>query len=149
VFYTYFYNHARRLRLERALYLELSRSPNGFCINKPLLDPGGGCTSEITVRRFQKRSGRYEIVSELKRPQIYNGLMHRQFSNGYKCPFVCNGYATAVAAGQSQRFYSILVWESLTGIISVRLLRSCVVERPTLNQGGWFIMLMKGRKKWF
>jgi hypothetical protein len=30
VFYTYFYNHARRLRLEKVLYLELSRSPNGF-----------------------------------------------------------------------------------------------------------------------
>jgi hypothetical protein len=30
VFYTYFYNHARRLRLEKPLYLELSRSPNGF-----------------------------------------------------------------------------------------------------------------------
>jgi hypothetical protein len=29
----------------------------------------------------------------------------------------------------------ILVWESLTGIISVRLLRSCVVEGPTSNQG--------------
>ena len=30
VFYTYFYNHAHRLRLEKLLYLELSRSPNGF-----------------------------------------------------------------------------------------------------------------------
>jgi hypothetical protein len=30
VFYTYFYNHAHRLRLEKILYLELSRSPNGF-----------------------------------------------------------------------------------------------------------------------
>jgi hypothetical protein len=30
VFYTYFYNHARRLRLEKLLYLELSRSSNGF-----------------------------------------------------------------------------------------------------------------------
>jgi hypothetical protein len=29
-YYTYFYNHARRLRLEKLLYLELSRSPNGF-----------------------------------------------------------------------------------------------------------------------
>jgi hypothetical protein len=30
LFYTYFYNHAHRLRLEKLLYLELSRSPNGF-----------------------------------------------------------------------------------------------------------------------
>jgi hypothetical protein len=43
LFYTYFYNHAHRLRLEKLLYIELSRSPNGFF--KPLLDPGGGFTS--------------------------------------------------------------------------------------------------------
>ena len=30
VFYTYFYNHAHRLRLEKLLYLEPSRSSNGF-----------------------------------------------------------------------------------------------------------------------
>ena len=30
VFYTYFYNHAHCLRLEKLLYLELSRSSNGF-----------------------------------------------------------------------------------------------------------------------
>ena len=57
VFYTYFYNHARRFRLEKLLYLELSRSSNGYF--KPLLDPGG----------------RYETVSEVKRLQIYNGYM--------------------------------------------------------------------------
>jgi hypothetical protein len=39
VFYTCFYNHAHRLRLEKLLYIELSRSSNG-CF-KPLLDPGG------------------------------------------------------------------------------------------------------------
>jgi hypothetical protein len=38
-FYTHFYNHAHRLRLEKLLHLELSRSPNGFF--KALLDPGG------------------------------------------------------------------------------------------------------------
>jgi hypothetical protein len=43
VFYTYFYNHARRLRLGKLLYLELSRNPNGYF--KPLLDPGGDFTS--------------------------------------------------------------------------------------------------------
>jgi hypothetical protein len=47
VFYTYFYNHAHRLRLEKILYLELSRSPNGFF--KALLDPGGGFTSETAT----------------------------------------------------------------------------------------------------
>ena len=30
VFYAYFYNHARRPRLEKLLCLELSRIPNGF-----------------------------------------------------------------------------------------------------------------------
>ena len=29
-FYMHFYNHAHRLRLEKLLFLELSRSPNGF-----------------------------------------------------------------------------------------------------------------------
>jgi hypothetical protein len=38
-------NHARRLRLEKLLYLELSRSPNGFF--NPLPDPGGGFTSVL------------------------------------------------------------------------------------------------------
>jgi hypothetical protein len=51
VFYTYFYNRAHRLRLEKLLYLELSRSPNGNF--KVLLDPGGGLTSETAARRFQ------------------------------------------------------------------------------------------------
>jgi hypothetical protein len=52
LFYTYFYNHAHRLRLEKLLYLELPRSSNGFF--KPLLDQDGGFTSETAVRRFQK-----------------------------------------------------------------------------------------------
>jgi hypothetical protein len=51
-FYTYFYNYAHRLRLEKLLYLELSTSPNGFF--KVLLDPGGGFTSETAARRLQK-----------------------------------------------------------------------------------------------
>jgi hypothetical protein len=73
VFYTYFYNHAQRLRLEKLLFLELSRSPNGFF--KVLLNPGGGLTFETAARRFQKLNGRYETVSEVKRSQIYNGYM--------------------------------------------------------------------------
>ena len=53
VFYTYFYNHAHRLRLEKLLYLELPRSSNGFF--KPLLDPGGGFRSETAVTKpFRK-----------------------------------------------------------------------------------------------
>jgi hypothetical protein len=48
----YFYNHAHHLRLEKLLYIELSRSPNRFF--KPLLDPGDGFTSETAERRFQK-----------------------------------------------------------------------------------------------
>jgi hypothetical protein len=47
------YNHAHRLRLEKLLYLELSRSPNGFV--KALLDPGGGFRSETAVTKpFRK-----------------------------------------------------------------------------------------------
>jgi hypothetical protein len=65
VFYTYFYNHAHRLRLEKLLYLELSRSPNGFF--KVILDPGGGFTSE-TAKWIQKYYSFVTAVSELKRP---------------------------------------------------------------------------------
>ena len=56
LFYTYFYNHAHRLRLEKLLlYIQsflLSGSSNGFF--KQLLDPGGGFASETAERRFQK-----------------------------------------------------------------------------------------------
>ena len=53
LFYTHFYNHAHSLRLEKLLYLEPSRSPNGFF--KPLLDPGGGFRSEMAVTKpFRK-----------------------------------------------------------------------------------------------
>ena len=53
--YTYFYNRARRLRLEKLLYMELPRSSSGYF--KPLLDPGlgSGFTSETAARRFQKQ----------------------------------------------------------------------------------------------
>jgi hypothetical protein len=44
VFYACLYNHARRLRLEKLLHTELSRSPNRYF--KPLLDPGGGVSIE-------------------------------------------------------------------------------------------------------
>jgi hypothetical protein len=44
---------------------------------KPFLDPGPGdrFASETAARRFQKRNGRYETVSEVKRLQIYNGYI--------------------------------------------------------------------------
>jgi hypothetical protein len=51
VFYTYFYNHARRPRLKNLLYIGVSRSSRYF---KALPDPGGGFTSEAAARRFQK-----------------------------------------------------------------------------------------------
>jgi hypothetical protein len=51
VFYTCSYNPARRLRIEKLLYIELSRISNGYF--KPLLDPGGGFNSETAARRFQ------------------------------------------------------------------------------------------------
>jgi hypothetical protein len=40
--YPYSYNHARRLRLEKILYLELSRSRSSDGYFKVLMDPGGG-----------------------------------------------------------------------------------------------------------
>jgi hypothetical protein len=70
LFYTYFYNRAHRPRLEKLLYLELSRSSNGFF--KPLLDPDGRFASETAARRF--RRGQYATVSEAKRLQIYYGI---------------------------------------------------------------------------
>jgi hypothetical protein len=54
VFYTYFYNHARRLRIEKLLYLGLSRSSNNYF--KPLLDPGGTAVSEVK-RPLRNRFG--------------------------------------------------------------------------------------------
>jgi hypothetical protein len=69
------------------------------------------------------------MISEVKRPlrnrrldvkrlQIYNGYVQRPSPNGQKYPFGCNGNATAVAAGQRQRFYSG-VGTCVTGIISL------------------------------
>jgi hypothetical protein len=104
VFYTYSYNHARRLRLEKVLYIGLPRISNGYF--KPLLDPGGGFTSETAVRWFQKWNGRYVTVSEVRRLKIYNGYMQRPFPNRHKRPFGCNGHVTAMAVGQRQRLYS-------------------------------------------
>jgi hypothetical protein len=63
--YTYFYNNARRLRLEKLLHnTELSRSSSGYF--KPLLDPGGGFNSETAALLLQNQNGRYVTVSEVK-----------------------------------------------------------------------------------
>jgi hypothetical protein len=47
---TYFYNRARRARLEKPSYVERSRSSRGHF--KPLLDPGGRFSSETVARRL-------------------------------------------------------------------------------------------------
>jgi hypothetical protein len=47
VFYTHFYNHVHLIRLEKLLYIELSRISNGYF--KPLLDPGGGFRIKTVV----------------------------------------------------------------------------------------------------
>jgi hypothetical protein len=53
ILHTFLYgNHARRLRLKKLLYIEISRSPNGFF--EPVLDPGGGLNFETAERRLQK-----------------------------------------------------------------------------------------------
>ena len=52
VFYTYFYNHAHRTRLEKLFQLGLSRSFNGHFY--PLPNPDGGFASETAARRFRK-----------------------------------------------------------------------------------------------
>jgi hypothetical protein len=57
--------------------------------------------------------------------------MQRPFPNGHKCPFGCNGYVTAVAAGQSQRFYSgmgIFNWYYLSSPPQVLLRRGVQLE---------------------
>ena len=61
------HNHAHRPRLEKIPCPELSRSP--------LLDPGGGFTSEAAVRRHQKRDSRCVTILEAKQLQIYSGCI--------------------------------------------------------------------------
>ena len=63
--HTYFYSHARRVRLEKLLTtapcIKVPISSNEFFI-KVLLDPGGRFTSTTTAQRFQKLNGGYETV---------------------------------------------------------------------------------------
>jgi hypothetical protein len=105
VFCIYFYNRACRLRLEKILYLERPRSPNGF-FNHVWIQVAVSEAKRSLTKPFRKLN--------VKRLQIYNGYnMQRPFPNGKKCPFGCNGYVTAVAAGQSQRLYVISWYGSL------------------------------------
>jgi hypothetical protein len=79
--------------------------------------------------------GRYTAVSEVQRPKF----------NGY----IFNRHSPTDASARSgvtvmQRPWPlakangiILVLECLSGIISVRLLRSCVSRWPPLNDGDW------------
>jgi hypothetical protein len=65
--------------------------------------------------------------------------MQRPFPNGQKRSFGCNGYDLYVLQrpwplAKANGF--ILVWKSLTGVISVRLLRSCGVPGSPLNGRG-------------
>jgi hypothetical protein len=84
VFYTYFYNHARCLRLQTLVSTEFSRSYSGF---------------RWLFRFWNRRMA----VSEVKQPlrsrvgsgtaKNYKGYnMQRPFPNGRKCPFGCNDY---------------------------------------------------------
>jgi hypothetical protein len=96
--HTRFYNgHTHRTRLEKLLYIELSRSSNGYF--KPLLDPGGpfGFRSKAVINLWR--------------------LCVTAIPQRTKCPFGCSGHVTAVAVVQRQRF--ILVSECLPGFISV------------------------------
>jgi hypothetical protein len=53
--------------------------PAGILNHFWILDQGSGFASETetktAARRFQKRNGRYETVSEVKRLQIYSGYV--------------------------------------------------------------------------
>jgi hypothetical protein len=72
VFYTYFYNHAHRLRLKKLLYIQLSRSSNGSF--KPLLDPGDGFASETadyTVEVKRPLHGRFGSETAKNLTAIY------------------------------------------------------------------------------
>jgi hypothetical protein len=118
VFYTRFYNHAHCLRLEKLLYIELSRSPSGYF--KPLLDPGGGFRSETALTKpFRKWNG-YKFIAV-----VCNG--HSPADTGVRSG------VTVMAVGQRQRLYHILVSGCLTGIILVPLPGHFGAQGPNLN----------------
>jgi hypothetical protein len=96
-------------------------------------------------------------VSEVKRPlrnrfgietvtvQIYNGYMYvtaipQRKKFPVNSPFGCNGYVTAVAAGQSQRFCSgvgIFNWYYLSS--PPQILRGPVVPL----ESGWLVLSVR------
>jgi hypothetical protein len=61
VFYTYFYNHAHRLRLEKLLYIKLST----------FLEVSADILNHFWIQvAVSELNGRYVAVSEVKRLQI-------------------------------------------------------------------------------
>ena len=70
VFYTYFYNHVRRLRLKKTIIsIELSRSSNGYF--EPLLIQIQMAVSEV------KRPLHNRFIIKTTTVQIYNGYTVR------------------------------------------------------------------------
>ena len=65
--------------------------------------------------------------------------MQRPFPNGHKFPFGCNGFVTAVAAGQRQHFYSgVGIFNFITGITSDASRGSQIPRLP------WFHLETRG-----
>ena len=86
VFYTYFYNHARRLCLEILLYLELPRSPNGF-FKVPLVYSTAKCGRRARAHNGHAKPYSAEGVRRLKFPLqaatcITDGRIQRRRSGG-------------------------------------------------------------------
>jgi hypothetical protein len=72
VFYAYFNNHAHRPRLEKILYLELSRSPNGFF------------TSGTAVSGFRNANENgYKFIADISHPDSSStpGVFYTYFYN--------------------------------------------------------------------
>jgi hypothetical protein len=59
-----------RLRLEKLLCLDLSRSPNG-CF-KPHLDPGGGFASETAARRTAVSEAKWPLRNRFGSEAVIN-----------------------------------------------------------------------------
>jgi hypothetical protein len=90
VFHAFFYNHVRRLRIEKILYLEPSRSSSGY-LNHFWI--------QVAVSEVKRPLGNRSRSEKV----IFNG--HSPTETSARSGVACSGYVTAVAAGQSQRFY--------------------------------------------
>jgi hypothetical protein len=108
--------------------------------------------SETAARRFQKRNGRYVIVSEAKWLQIYNGYMQRPFPNGHKCPFGCSGYVSDLDLVSTPRlfythFYNQAHRLRLEKLLYLELSRSSNrIFKPILDPGDRFISETAARR---